>query len=83
MGDNAYGGEPVSLKPCTTRYTRQQSFRRLPILNETSICKPLLNHVELAIQRYKRIFGNAMKARALAATAKIEAWIAARPHSKE
>lgn len=33
----------------------------------------LRSHVELAMQRYKRIFGNAMKARA--AAAKTEVWI--------
>ena len=36
----------------------------------------LRNHVELAMQRYKRIFGNAMKARALPQQ-KTEAWISA------
>ena len=34
------------------------------------------SHVELAMQRYKRIFGNTMKARALARQ-KTEAWISA------
>ena len=34
------------------------------------------SYVELAMQRYKRIFGNAMKARALARQ-KTEAWISA------
>ena len=34
----------------------------------------LRNYVELAMQRYKRIFGNALKARALAQQ-KTEAWI--------
>jgi hypothetical protein len=36
----------------------------------------LRNHVELAMQRYKRIFGNTMKARALPQQ-KTEAWISA------
>lgn len=36
----------------------------------------LRNYVELAIQRYKRIFGNTMKARALPQQ-KAEAWISA------
>jgi hypothetical protein len=36
----------------------------------------LRNHVELAMQRYKRIFGNSMKARALPQQ-KTEAWISA------
>ena len=36
----------------------------------------LRSHVELAMQRYKRIFGNTMKARALPQQ-KTEAWISA------
>ena len=36
----------------------------------------LRNYAELAVQRYKRIFGNAMKARALPQQ-KTEAWISA------
>ena len=36
----------------------------------------LRNHVERAMQRYKRIFGNTMKARALPQQ-KTEAWISA------
>jgi len=36
----------------------------------------LRNHVELAMQRYKRIFGNTLKARALPQQ-KAEAWISA------
>lgn len=36
----------------------------------------LRNHVELAMQRYKRIFGNTMKARVLPQQ-KMAAWISA------
>lgn len=42
----------------------------------------LRNYAELAMQRYKRILGNAMKARVLPQQ-KTEAWISARLHSIE
>ena len=44
------------------------------------ICRPpgynMRNYAELVVQRYKRIFGNTMKARALPQQ-KTEAWISA------
>jgi len=63
---------PPIQRECHIRTIKQQG--RIAWQKKTNY--GLRSYVELAIQRYKRIFGNTLKARALLQQ-KTEAWIAA------